>query len=295
MLSLDAPAKINLGLHVLRKRQDGFHDIETVMIRIGWSDALMVEPAEKLVLSCDDPSLSSGDDNLCLKAAKLLQKEMSAPEGAHLHLRKRLPYGAGLGGGSSDAAATLRLLCRLWDVRITRQRLAEIAAEIGSDVPFFLHAPAAFAFGRGEKLHPLKDEYGRPLSLPFNLVVIVPDMAVSTAEAYRLVSADDRSRPDLIDIVQTADLATYREHLVNDFEKPIVARHPEIGAALDLLRESGAGYAALSGSGSAVFGLFEEEETARAAADAARSAAWRVWHGGLNAGEDLADAKVRRD
>lgn len=277
-----APAKINLGLHVLRKRADGFHAIETVFLRLPWHDRLTAEPADDLTFTCSDPSLPTDERNLCVQAARRLREALGTTQGAALHLDKTLPHGAGLGGGSSDAAATLRLLSDLWDADPGEALLRDLAADLGSDVPFFLiSGPAAYATGRGETLEPLRGEDGAPYRLPFALVVAVPETAVSTAEAYAAVTPSETERPDLRTVVRSNDLARWRRELVNDFEPSVFARHPEIETLRGLLVDAGAGYAALSGSGSAVFGVFEDGGAAEAAAEAARQTGHRVWHGAL--------------
>lgn len=279
LLRASAPAKINLGLHVLRRRSDGYHDIETVFCRIGWSDEITVEPAEALSMTCSDPDLPTDDDNLCMQAAERLREACGVERGARLHLEKHLPYGAGLGGGSSDAAATLRLLSRLWNLEVTGQELRTIGAQIGSDVPFFLFdAPAAVAEGRGEELEVLRTADGTPADLDaFNFVVIVPPVEVSTPEAYAMVTPNDTARPELAEVVASTDLSRWRSDLVNDFQKPVAARHEPVEQALTLLNEAGAGYASLSGSGSAVFGVFEDAAPAQSAATAATDRGFRTW------------------
>lgn len=280
-----APAKINLGLHVLRRRADGYHDLQTVFLRIPWADRLTARPAEALAFTCSDSALPTDGRNLCVRAAWALIEAYGVEEGAELHLEKTLPYGAGLGGGSSDAAATLRLLAEGWGIDASEEELHKIAAALGSDVPFFLsRSPAAYATGRGEKLEPLTGAGGEPYALPFALVVVVPEDAVATAEAYGWVTPAEADRPDLRAIVRSNSLARWRAELVNDFEAPVLERHPAIRAAKGLLAEAGAGYAALSGSGSAVFGVFEDDASAEAAAEAARQSGHRVWHGALPAG-----------
>jgi 4-diphosphocytidyl-2-C-methyl-D-erythritol kinase len=260
-----APAKINLGLHVLRRRADGYHDVETVLHRIDWTDTVTAQPAAELSMTCSDPALPTDDDNLCLQAARRLAAVCDVTAGAELHLEKRVPYGAGLGGGSSDAAATLRLLTRLWDLEPTQKELHDVAGRIGSDVPFFLNdAPAAYATGRGDALTPL---YGNddPYRLPYPVLVAVPPLQVATPDAYAQVTPREEGRPSLPDLVRTDDLARWRSALGNDFEAPITERHPEVAAARDWLDEAGAAYVSLSGSGGAVYGVFETNEAAEAA------------------------------
>jgi 4-diphosphocytidyl-2-C-methyl-D-erythritol kinase len=263
-----APAKINLGLHVLRKRPDGYHDVETVLHRIDWTDTVTAQPADSLSMTCSDPSLPTDTDNLCLQAARRLAEACDVSLGAELHLEKRVPYGTGLGGGSSDAAATLRLLTRLWDLTPTQRQLHDVARRVGSDVPFFLNdAPAAYATGRGDALTPL---YGNddPYRLPYPVLVAVPPLQVATPDAYAQVTPREEGRPSLPDLVRTGDLARWRSALGNDFEAPITERHPAVAAARDWLDEAGAAYVSLSGSGGAVYGVFETNEQAEAAFEA---------------------------
>ena len=261
----DAPAKINLGLHVLRRRPDGYHDIETILHRIDWADTIAAAPADALSLTCSDPSLPTDRDNLCLQAAHRLASACDVPAGADLHLEKRVPYGAGLGSGSSDAAATLRLLARLWDVDPSPDVLRQIGRTIGADVPFFLQdAPAAYATGRGDTLSPLSKD-GTSYRLPFSLLIAVPSVAVATPWAYDRVSPTEANRPDLRRLVLSNDLSRWGQVLTNDFEAPVAAAEPAVDATRAALQETDAACVSLSGSGSAVYGLFEETAAARAA------------------------------
>jgi 4-diphosphocytidyl-2-C-methyl-D-erythritol kinase len=277
MLQRAAPAKVNLGLHIVRRRPDGYHDLETVFLRIPWADELSVRPDDGLAMTCSDPALPTDEGNLCLRAAQLLAASCGVQSGAALHLEKRIPYGAGLGGGSSDAAATLRLLAEHWGLAVPEATLHALAARLGSDVPFFLGAPAAFASGRGERLEPLLDPAtGAPYQFPYALAVLVPPVHVPTPTAYRLIRPREADRPDLRAVVASNDLAWWREALVNDFEEPVCAAYPAVAGPRSLLYEAGAGYVAMSGSGSAMFGVFTEG----AAAEAGRAAGYRAWWGG---------------
>jgi len=270
-------AKINLGLHVLRRRQDGFHDLETVFLRIGWHDELSVSPAADLSMTCSDLMLPVDQSNLCIQAAQLVADSVAAGHvgsqadpgltrpthqitGAQIHLEKHLPYGAGLGGGSSDAAVTLMACNELWNANLDADELSRLASRLGSDVAFFLGGPVAFGSGKGEVLTAmemppaLKDQW---------LSVIVPLVHVSTADAYAGIVPNERSRPDLMSLVAAGSLNDWRASLVNDFETTIFKRYPSIEAARDQLLSKGAGYAAMSGSGSSVFGVFTSEDLAR--------------------------------
>jgi len=275
-LTQDAPAKINLGLHVLRRRPDGYHDIETIFHRIDWADTITAAPAASLSLTCSDPSLPTDADNLCLQAAECLAAAYDVTTGAALHLEKRVPYGAGLGSGSSDAAATLRLLTRLWDLSPSPAALKEIGRDIGADVPFFLqNAPAAHATGRGDTLSPLSKD-GGPYRLPFPLLVAVPPVEVPTPWAYAQITPRDSSRPDLRRVVRSNDLSRWRNALANDFEAPVTNAKPAVHAVREALRDTGAAYVSLSGSGSAVYGVFEDMRAARAARGVLHSSDVRV-------------------
>ena len=278
-MKVDAPAKINLGLHALRRRPDGYHDIETVMVRIAWSDTIEAEPAERISITCSDPDLPVGPDNLCVKAAHALADGYGVDFGARLHLTKRIPVGAGLGGGSSDAAATLRLLSRFWNLPATDDELAEIGVRIGADVPFFLSPSPALAEGIGELLTVVRSADGSVLQLPFTFVVVKPERSVSTADAYRWIRPSDRPRVNLPDLIRNCDLERWRAELTNDFEEAVAARLPEIGAIKQHLYDAGAGFAGMSGSGSAVFGVFEDGEKAERARKTLEGEDYACWIG----------------
>ncbi len=277
VFSAAAPAKINLGLRVLHRREDGYHDIETVFLRIGWQDVLRAQPAETLSLEVRGADIPSDERNLCLKAALHLQQAVGLQTGAHMELEKHVPVGAGLGGGSSDAAATLRLLQHLWEIDVSDEKLRQWAGEVGADVPFFLlDIPAAHATGRGDVLRPLPQ-----YRFPFHLVVVKPSCSVSTAEAYRHVRPAPARGASLEAIVQSNDLKYWREALQNDFESWAVEAYPEIRQVRALLQASGAGYVSLSGSGSALFGVFETERDAMEAYRMMKEQGYTVWQGGV--------------
>lgn len=273
MRSVLAPCKINLGLHVLRKRPDGFRDIDTVFLRIPWCDEISYEPLAggERVMSNSDPALPTDEGNLCMAAALRLALAAAVTDGFRLHLDKRVPYGAGLGSGSSDAAAVLMMLAEEWG---TAEDLHAIAAGLGSDVPFFLGSGVARGTGRGEVLTPLDWQ------CPYSLVVAVPEVHVPTGPAYGLVEPSSSGRADLVDLVVSNDLDRWRAELLNDFQEPIIRAYPAVGAALQALWDAGADYAAMSGSGAAVFGVFESSGAARGAAEALGLAGCRTWTDG---------------
>jgi 4-diphosphocytidyl-2-C-methyl-D-erythritol kinase len=245
-------AKINLGLQVTSKRKDGYHEIETCMVPIPLFDALEMILDKK-------PSWNStglaipGDsrDNLILKAEKLLRKDFQGLPNLNIHLHKNIPMGAGLGGGSADGAFALKLMSNLFDLHLDDYFLEEYAAELGSDCPFFIQNTPQIGRGRGEILEPID------LSLKgVHLVLVNPGIHVGTKEAYAGVIP---STP-IVQLEEVlADRSRWKDELVNDFEPSIFQNHPDIREIKEKLYDSGAFYAAMSGSGSSVFGLFDEK------------------------------------
>ena len=228
------PCKVNLGLNVLRKRPDGYHDIETCFYPIPWTDILEVIPSDKFEFTYSG-NVIPGEDNLCVKAYRLL----NAPP-AKIHLHKIIPTGAGLGGGSSDAAWTLRLLNEVFDLNLSNNELKKYAAQIGSDCAFFIDDGPMIGTGKGEILTPAT------ISLSGKFIAIVkPDVHVSTAEAYAGIVPNE-SKLDLGNI----------QGLKNDFEEPIFKKYPVIRSIKQTLYNNGAIYASMTGSGSAVYGIF---------------------------------------
>ena len=266
-------AKLNLGLHVLEKRTDGYHNIETVFLRIGWHDELRFHASETLKMTCSDPELPVDERNLCIQAAKIVMGDVDL--GVHIHLEKAIPFGAGLGGGSSDAAVTLVACNKMWGAGLSSTDLAAYAAELGSDVPFFLGSAVALGRGRGEMLGALP--VPNALIDRF-LAVIVPNTKVFTSEAYSGVQPNAESRIDLRELILEGELSDWRRHLVNDFESGLLGRYSEIREVKEHLYSSGASYASLSGSGSAVFGVFDSMDSAEACC-ARLPEGYRFWVG----------------
>ena len=272
MLSATAPAKINLGLCVLRKRTDGYHDLATVFHPIGWADTLTADHADTVSLTCTDLTLPSGEDNLVVRAASLLKASSGVDRGAIMHLTKALPHGAGLGGGSSDAATALQILCRLWSLDCTTTSLASLALDLGSDVPYFLQRCTAYAQGRGEMLSPLED-----YRFPFSLAVVVNPIRISTAWAFRHVRVRETGRADLADVVRSNDLDRWRRELTNDFEEAVFSKWPVLRRTKSALLRAGASFASLTGTGSGVYGVFESHKCAEEAAQAAAARGCAIW------------------
>ena len=269
--SAQAPGKINLGLHVLRRRDDGYHDLETVFYPLQWSDTLSVREAPLLTLSCTDPVLDCGESNLVMRAARALAAAAGKHRGAAMELVKRLPMGAGLGGGSSDAAVALRLLSRLWSQPVTDATLLRLALSLGSDVPFFLNPVPSYATGRGEMLTPLEG-----YAIPYTLVVVVPHVHISTKWAFGRITPVPTRSVNLRAVVQSNDLDYWCQVLVNDFEAPVFDAYPALRARKEELLNQGAAYASLTGTGAAVFGVFEDWGKAVQGAAAAREAGCTV-------------------
>jgi len=246
-----APAKINLSFEIKGRREDGFHEIETLMAPISLADRLTIErgkAANGIQFSCDDSSLPSGDDNLVVRAARLFRERTQIEEGIEIALEKKVPHGAGLGGGSSDAATTLRGLNELFETRLDQKELITIAAEIGSDVPFFILGSAATCRGRGEIVEPAR------LPGRFNLLLMKPDFGVPTPWAYQRWN-NSRKLPG----VEYAPREFSGVRFVNDLERPVFEKFVLLGylkAWLSLQPE--VGVALLAGSGSTVFAALRE-------------------------------------
>ncbi len=271
-------AKLNLGLHVLRKRADGYHDIETVFLPIGWSDVITVRDAQTHSFTCSDPSLPVDESNLCVAARISFEREFGESPPVHIHLDKRLPAGSGLGGGSANAAGVLRLLSKA-SGKEDEQRLEKVARSLGADVPFFLHNRPCVGVGKGDELAALRQSNGADYRCPFVFLVAVPELSISSADAYRLVAPSQEDRPDLESLVRGNDIRAWRDHLVNDFEAPIFSAFPQLARLKGTLYGAGAEYASLSGSGAAVFGVFPTHEAATAAAEKLGPFASMTWIG----------------
>jgi 4-diphosphocytidyl-2-C-methyl-D-erythritol kinase len=256
-----AYAKVNLGLHVLGKRPDGYHTIETVFRLVDLYDEIeILQNDHGIHFSTNSAELSNDISNLCVRAAHLLRDLTGTHMGVEITLKKQIPIGAGLGGGSADAAAVLKGLTKLWSLDITRDELQTISASLGSDVPFFFTGMTAFATGRGEILDPFD------LKLPYTILLVTPRIHVSTGWAYAQLGPFPKTkRPDLRGTLEAgiADKVRLQNDLTNDFEEAVFKHHPEIAAIKATLLREGATCALMSGSGSSVFGLFADPATAR--------------------------------
>jgi len=249
------PCKINLGLHVINKRADGFHNIETCFYPVPWNDVLEIIPAkENNFFLTGNEVPGNANSNLVLRALELLQKDFAVKVEIHLH--KIIPHGAGLGGGSSDGAHALKLLSNIFELNLSNEKLREYALKLGSDCPFFLESSPMFASGRGEVLNPVSINLAG-----INLVIVKPSVNVSTAEAYAGVTPHVPNK-SLLEIIQQP-VSMWKSLLKNDFEETVFRKYPIIKELKDKFYQSGAMYSSMSGSGSAVYGLFESEVNIR--------------------------------
>lgn len=266
-LTLEAPAKVNLGLEVVRRRADGYHDLNTIFATVDLCDRVRLRiGGSGIRCSVSGNRQLAGEpveQNLCVLGARRLLEECERSEGVEIVLEKRIPIGAGLGGGSSDAAAVLRGLVDLLSLPITDDHLHALALSLGSDVPFFLRGGVAHAEGRGERLVPLDVE------LPWSILLVNPGLHVGTVEAYRLVGRQgEKEGRDLVggvmDALEHPDLLGGA--LPNDFEGPVFAAWPEIGRLHGRVAETdGLLHVGMSGSGSTIFGIYRSREEARRA------------------------------
>jgi 4-diphosphocytidyl-2-C-methyl-D-erythritol kinase len=276
MLRLRAPAKLNLSLHVLGRRPDGYHELETVFERIDLADELVFEDAPELLLTCDDTTLSCGEDNLVLRAARALLAHSGQRRGARIALLKRIPIAAGLGGGSSDAASALRGLNTLWDLGLRAEALVALGAALGSDVPFFLQ-PGPFALGRG------RGERCEPLAASATLwhVLVAPRERLSTREVYAGARFDLTSpRPSssmLVHALCNGSLGELATGLWNDLEPEAIRRCPPCYRILTVLRDLGCLGTLVSGSGPSVFGLCRDHVHAQEVVTRLRALAEPAW------------------
>ena len=261
-ISFKTPAKVNLGLHILNKREDGFHELETLFQMVNWCDEVKIECLSRgLELVCNQPDIPNDEGNLVIKAAHLLQTRFPDKcKGARIHLNKNIPHGAGLGGGSGNAAGVLLGLNYLWGLKLKREDLISMASELGSDVPFFLFSPCAVGRGRGEILEPVES------SVRFYILMVYPGLSVSTASVYGNLKLKLTKRENNISILKNfllqSEFAQLGSTWSNDLEPVVFQEHPGLSGIKKEMLALGAKGALLSGSGSTVFGIFDNPEIA---------------------------------
>lgn len=260
-IAATAVAKINVGLEVLARRADGYHDIRSLFVAVDLADELYVESADILTVQCEPPMTAAAEDNLVYRAARrVLGHPSSHTNGAKITLRKHIPAGAGMGGGSSDAAYTLAILRDAFAPDIDDHTLTTMALELGSDVPFFLEPGVALVEGRGERIRRLSTPF------PWAISVVHPGIHVPTSWAYqalaerRAAGADATTRRGSTDVTSIENALKNKAlgdiDLTNDFEQVVFPRHPELRTIVDALRAAGAVHAGMSGTGSTIYGLF---------------------------------------
>lgn len=265
-----APAKINIGLQIIERREDGFHNLQSIMLPVGLCDILEIRRSThgKKNLRFGQSGIQIGslkEKNLCVRAWELFSSEAILPP-VELHLHKQIPVGSGLGGGSSNATATLKGLNILAETPLPKEKLHEMAAQLGSDCPFFLHGEPMMMEGRGEILSPVTLHMDQ-----LHLVLLYPALQVSTAEAYSGVKPIQHDI-HLRELIRES-MDQWRELVVNDFEHSVFDRHPELDQLKQSLYQAGALYASLSGSGSSLYGLFPESPDLPA--DLERQVIWK--------------------
>ncbi|MBI2418251.1 MAG: 4-(cytidine 5'-diphospho)-2-C-methyl-D-erythritol kinase [Ignavibacteriales bacterium] len=261
-VTIKSHAKINLGLNIIRKRLDGFHDIETIFYPLDLCDVLTFSKSESFSFTCDNDELNRDiEKNLIVKAVRLLEKTVNAALPVAVSLEKNIPMGAGLGGGSSNAAVTLLSVNEIFQLGLPIDTLAGLALQLGSDVPYFLKLRPAFATARGEKLTYFNSWIKK------HILVVNPGIHVSTAWAYSSIVPSFPARS--LSSLQFDDAFSFEEafpYMINDFEKSVFLAHPAISKIKQQMLECGAAIAMMSGSGSTVYGIFNELENAEAAA-----------------------------
>jgi len=264
-----APAKVNFFLKILAKEESGYHQLETLYGAVDFCDEIELHRTEQgISIDVEGPSVGPDEENLAYRAASALLDTAGLTTGVHISLTKNIPVGAGLGGGSSDAGATLRALNTLLGTPLSAPELLQIAGRLGADVPFFASgAGAALAWGRGERLLPV------PVASGLTVLLALPSLHIGTKEAYQHLHVPESIAPTILPLDMLGRTETLAELAMNDFEASVFERHPELAGIREALDEAGALTARLSGSGAALFGLFDH----RAGADRARvslSASW---------------------
>lgn len=242
-------AKINIGLNVVSKRSDGYHNLETIFYPVQLADALEMVSSEKTQLLVTGVSIEGDNaDNLVLKAYRLLKDDFDLPP-VHFYIHKNIPTGAGLGGGSSDAAFTLRMLNDYFQLNLSSERLMKYAARLGADCAFFIQNKPAFATGIGEQLQPINLDF-----TDYKIIIAKPTVSVSTPDAFAGIIPQ---KPGFnLKEIESIPVENWKDFVVNDFEKSVFQKYPEIKKIKEVMYQMGALFASMSGSGSAVFGIF---------------------------------------
>lgn len=258
-IKVEGYAKINLSIDVLGKREDGYHELRMIMQQVDLKDTITISNnKEGIIIECNVPNVPTDSSNLVYKACEILSKKFNINKGVHIYIEKKIPMAAGLAGGSADAAATLKGLNRLWNLKLTLQELMDIGVSIGADVPYCLMGGTALAEGIGEKLTPL-DDFSNKL-----ILLAKPDIEVSTAFVYKNLDLDKiKRRPDIDELIismKRGDLHFLADNMVNVLETVTVKEYPIIQKIKDEMIKYGGVGSLMSGSGPTVFGIFDNEE-----------------------------------
>jgi len=275
-IKIKSPAKINLGLRVVGKRDDGYHDIETIFQMVSlYDDIKLTESEEEIILYTNNNTIPSDEKNLAYKAAQLLRKKKGIKRGVKIEIYKNIPVSAGLGGGSSNAAATLLGLNYLWDLKLSNVELSPLARHLGADVPFFLSGPRALGTERGDKLQIL------PVTNKFYVILLNPRLSISTEWVYKNLKLElTKSRKNINMkkfISERSDIENIKDILFNDLESVVMEKYNIIVRMKDVLLSAGALGSLMSGSGSTVFGLFKDYSSAEQAGKMIKGEEWSLF------------------
>jgi 4-diphosphocytidyl-2-C-methyl-D-erythritol kinase len=264
-IEIKANAKINLALAVKHKRDDGYHELELIFQEIDLFDRLVLSSDNAINFITNSSDLTNESDNICIKAVRLMQHEFNIP-GLKIYLEKRIPIGGGLGGGSSDAAAVLKGTRELYKLTVPDEHLLALASELGADVPFFIIGKAAYGTGIGEILRPIT------IYKDYHVLLVIPDVRISTVWAYKNLNLALTSKSGDYKFrgfrFQDLKLSDFRSEFFNDFEESVFKAYPSLRDLKSRLYDEGASFAAMSGSGSVLFGLFDTEKSCSLALNA---------------------------
>ena len=245
-------AKINIGLNITERRPDGYHNLETVFYPLQINDALEIVVSDKLSFQSSGLEIPGGmEDNLCVKGYHLLKNDFDLPPIA-IHLHKHIPIGAGLGGGSADAAFFIKLVNDKFELRLSITQMQDYARQLGADCAFFIENKPVFAFERGDEFEPVRLDLSG-----YQIVLVMPPVQISTAEAFRGIKPSE-PKDSLMELI-SLPITQWKKYIKNDFEETIFKNHPVIRGVKASLYEAGALYASMSGSGASVFGIFESK------------------------------------
>ena len=255
LISVISPAKINLGLRILEKRDDGYHNLDTIFCELGFGDELQFEESEKFNFTAEGIEVPTDDSNLVVKAYKALySKKTKDKSDYHIHLIKNTPIGAGLGGGSSNAGIVIKTLNKLWDLKLSIEEMQSISAKLGADVAFFIMGKVQYAEGIGDELTPIDYSF----LYDKKILLVCPDFSISTAWAYKNINKFLNVQKNSLKFAPFETPINW-QLFENDFEKVVKSAYPETGEIIKSLQKADAIYAGLSGSGSTVFGIYDQK------------------------------------